>query len=76
MNTNTNNYSLTNKISPCKDCKDRYVGCHGTCSRYNNWNNTRLEEKEKIINMKDQESLIIGYEINRARKIAKTMKTS
>ena len=20
--------------SPCKDCKDRYVGCHGDCERY------------------------------------------
>lgn len=21
-------------IAPCKDCKDRYVGCHGECERY------------------------------------------
>lgn len=20
--------------SPCKDCQDRYVGCHGACERY------------------------------------------
>ena len=21
-------------IAPCKDCKDRHIGCHGTCDRY------------------------------------------
>lgn len=24
----------TNVISPCKDCPDRYPGCHGDCEKY------------------------------------------
>ncbi len=27
---------MTNKIhSPCKDCRDRFVGCHSKCGKYN-----------------------------------------
>ena len=24
-------------ICPCKDCSERYQGCHGKCSRYTEW---------------------------------------
>ena len=24
-------------ISPCKDCTDRYVGCHADCEKYLAW---------------------------------------
>lgn len=29
------NYTPIN--SPCKDCKDRYLGCHSKCKKYNNF---------------------------------------
>ena len=22
------------RVTPCKDCHDRYVGCHGSCGAY------------------------------------------
>lgn len=25
---------MSKKEQPCKDCKDRYVGCHADCERY------------------------------------------
>lgn len=26
---------------PCRDCKERAVGCHGTCQKYKDWQATR-----------------------------------
>lgn len=31
------------KISPCKDCNDRYVGCHAECEDYQMWSKLRNE---------------------------------
>lgn len=28
-------------MTPCMDCKDRKVGCHATCERYQGWNRSR-----------------------------------
>ena len=25
---------ITNNRAPCKECKERAVGCHGSCERY------------------------------------------
>ena len=25
---------MMSRISPCLDCKERYVGCHATCAAY------------------------------------------
>ena len=25
------------RIAPCKDCTDRFVGCHANCSEYLEW---------------------------------------
>jgi len=24
-------------INPCKDCTDRYIGCHSDCDKYKDW---------------------------------------
>lgn len=29
---------------PCRDCKNRYIGCHGECIKYKEWK----EEYNKI----------------------------
>ena len=29
--------------TPCQDCKDRHVGCHSTCKRYEEYR-TKLDE--------------------------------
>lgn len=34
--------------NPCKDCKDRYVGCHGKCDIYQELNRKNKElQKER-----------------------------
>lgn len=32
--------------SPCKDCKDRCVGCHDSCSKYLAYNAEREAERQ------------------------------
>ena len=54
-------------IAPCKDCKDRHVGCHGKCEKY-------LEYKKELQKAKHQEKIDkkieddIWYGINMAIK--------
>lgn len=39
---------MIKKIAPCKDCADRYPGCHDRCSGYQSWkaeNDLALEEQ-------------------------------
>lgn len=40
-------FSTAKKISPCKKCKKRFVGCHSTCQKYIEWNveNEKLRKK-------------------------------
>lgn len=35
---------------PCKDCKERYLGCHSKCEKYQNAKkrNDELREKERM----------------------------
>jgi hypothetical protein len=33
--------------APCKDCPDRYVGCHSKCEKYIAFNKERQEFLEK-----------------------------
>jgi hypothetical protein len=37
------------KICPCKDCKERKVGCHATCMAYKEWQKNSIEIKEEFI---------------------------
>ena len=54
-------------IAPCKDCKDRHVGCHGKCEKY-------LEYKKELQKAKRREKIDkkieddIWYGINMAIK--------
>lgn len=37
---------MSNIKSPCKNCSDRVLGCHGTCERYADFK-LRIEEMAK-----------------------------
>ena len=43
-------------INSCKDCKDRYVGCHSTCEKYINAKKEYDELQEKIKKSKYREN--------------------
>lgn len=36
------------KLSPCKDCPDRYLGCHSECEKYIEFQKSRAEEKARM----------------------------
>ena len=54
-------------IAPCKDCKDRHIGCHSKCEKY-------LEYKKEVQKAKHREKIDkkieddIWYGINMAIK--------
>lgn len=35
-------------ITPCKDCTERIVNCHSTCSKYLDWKLELSKYKEKV----------------------------
>lgn len=37
------------KVPPCKDCEERYVGCHSKCVAYLEWKKEHDLYKNKII---------------------------
>ncbi len=41
------NIKLHNRISPCKDCTSRAVGCHSACEKYAEFRSERQEVYEK-----------------------------
>lgn len=40
------------KESPCRDCEDRFVGCHGQCEYYKEYRRYKDDqlEKKKVTN--------------------------
>lgn len=36
------------RLSPCKGCEDRFVGCHDTCEKYQEWRHEKDAENRKI----------------------------
>ena len=48
---------------PCKDCEERYLGCHSKCNRYIKWkqkHDQRCKEYNKKLGF---EKDLIGYDI-------------
>ena len=53
--------------APCKNCKDRYVGCHSKCDKYIKFKKDlrKTKYKEKIDKKIEDD---IWYTINEVRK--------
>lgn len=49
------------KVAPCKECKERYKGCHDKCSKYKEFKSTIafIRDKRNKYN-KEQEDIIIS----------------
>jgi len=41
--------------SPCKNCPDRYVGCHGQCDSYQTWKAKYSEWTESVSTKRKKE---------------------
>lgn len=46
------NYNPSN--CPCKECKERTVGCHGTCNKYKEWQDKRPKKTNTYISHKGE----------------------
>ena len=38
--------------SPCKDCKDRYLGCHSKCEKYIEYKENKITQGIELRNNK------------------------
>ena len=36
------------KIAPCKNCEERFVGCHDFCDSYQEWAKAARSEREAL----------------------------
>lgn len=61
------------KVSPCMDCRDRAVGCHGRCERYKEWKGERDALLEVVNREKQKRDLATNYIRHNKRRIAKKM---
>ena len=46
---------------PCKDCKDRTLGCHSSCQRYLDVCEKRNDEKQVVFVNRMKDSAIKAY---------------
>ena len=47
--------------NPCKDCPDRHVNCHATCSKYTEWRKEFDAAKRNIMKQVDSDRQIIDF---------------
>lgn len=57
------------KNAPCKDCKDRAVGCHAICKKYIEWKKERDAILEKINKERDLKYDYYDHKIRVIRKV-------
>ena len=58
------------RLSPCLDCKKRYVGCHGKCADYLDY----ADERRTVSEARRKEQDYITYQRTKSAKIAKLKK--
>lgn len=63
--------------APCKDCTERFIGCHGTCEKYAAFKKARdefrTEFQKKVNQEKEEVSFLVdaAYRATRNRKMMK-----
>lgn len=58
----------TKKDNPCKDCSDRFVGCHSNCERYLAWKKAYDEWSNKVFTERTKSRVLDKYLIDRRLK--------
>ena len=51
------------KMSPCKDCQKRFVGCHSSCNDYAEWKTEEYGERDKVYKEFFEQHPIEDYKI-------------
>ena len=55
--------------APCKDCPDRYLGCHGTCEKYREYKERHAEEAAANQQQKDAYKDLCSYKEAKVRRL-------
>lgn len=54
---------------PCKECIERYVGCHSKCLKYVDWKQQHDVKLQNIQKQKDMNSLLYSNQTSRNNKL-------
>lgn len=46
---------MVKQLSPCKDCKDRYMACWDGCEKYKEWKEAYSKQKDTVNDLKIKE---------------------
>lgn len=60
-------FELRGTTAPCKDCPDRYLGCHSECERYADF----CRELERIRAARKEGSELNAYQSEAYRRLLK-----
>lgn len=61
-------------IAPCQACKDRAVGCHSNCDRYNEWLREERQKNEEYRKQKSLRREVDSYVVHHAEVVRKEQK--
>lgn len=61
--------------TPCKDCNDRDVGCHGKCEKYKAFQERLREDRKKRVEAYAPEQMHENYSRNLHQKIQRRQRT-
>jgi hypothetical protein len=63
-------------VAPCKDCKDRVVGCHAVCDAYSEWARANRERHEEALKQFYIDKGLREYEIRVNEKCKRRWNTN
>lgn len=55
-------------LSPCKDCNNRFLGCHSSCERYLDYKSEHDKFKQKVFAAKEEDWALNEVEQKRFEK--------
>lgn len=62
------------KVGVCKDCEDRYVGCHGECEKYIEFTLQQRQEKEKAWKERHKDIMYTKYMLEKSKRLMRNKK--
>lgn len=60
---------MSDSKCPCRNCLDRYVGCHSNCVRYVDWKQQHDVELDNIREQKNLDNLLFNNQSGRNKYI-------
>lgn len=58
-------------VNPCKDCTDRQIGCHSTCSKYKAYVDLNEAHKAQLREIQALDNALKGYERRKMVRLTK-----